>query len=122
MDLMLLTYGIYLLLSLLITVWLGNHLYKSGRYFLVEAINDELIADAVNRLLLVGFYLTNIAYTLLMLTEKKVVLNLQQFIEILSQKVGLIISVLAVMHFINITAAMLWRRYRQGQKKYSEGV
>ncbi len=120
MDLILLTYGIYLLLSLLITIWLGQHLYKSGRYFLVEAIDDETVADAVNRLLLVGFYLTNIAYALLMLAEKKEVFTLQQLIEVLSQKMGLIISVLAIMHFINIAVALLWRWYKQ--KNYLEGV
>jgi hypothetical protein len=54
------TYLSYVVLSVVLTVWVAQTLHKNGRVFLVEVFNgNEALADSVNHLLVVGFYLIN---------------------------------------------------------------
>ena len=58
MDLHILTYSIYLPITILLTIWVANTLFRNGRVFLLEIFHGQSdIADAVNKLLLTGFYL-----------------------------------------------------------------
>ena len=53
-------YGLYFVISLAMTIWVARTLHANGRLFLIDAFHgDEPRADAVNRLLVVGFYLVN---------------------------------------------------------------
>lgn len=72
-NLIVYTYGIYLALSVVLTVWVAKTLHHHGRVFLVTAFHgDESLADSVNHLLVVGFYLINLGWvTLALKTEIK---------------------------------------------------
>ncbi len=60
------TYLIYVAVSVAVTIWVGQSLHASGRIFLVENFQGrEKLADSVNHLLLVGFYLVNIGFVCL---------------------------------------------------------
>jgi len=62
------TYLIYLALSLGITYWVGQTLHRNGRVFLIENFEgQESLADSINHLLLVGFYLVNVGFVSLAL-------------------------------------------------------
>ena len=51
----------YLLISVAVTIWVARTLHKNGRIFLVDAFHgNEHLADSVNHLLVVGFYLVNV--------------------------------------------------------------
>lgn len=112
MNLTIVSYIFYITISVLITVWVGWTLYRGGRYFLVEIFIDENIADAINRLLLIGFYLVNIAYVLLIVKEDQSIDQLSQVIEVISRKTGMIVSILAVMHFFNLTVFTIWKKWK----------
>ena len=61
-------YVIYLVVSVVLTIWVARTLFKNGRIFLVDAFHgNEKMADSVNHLLVVGFYLINIGYVTLAL-------------------------------------------------------
>ena len=61
-------YTAYFLVSLGMTIWVARTLHKNGRLFLVEAFSgNQALADSVNHLLLVGFYLINLGFILLFL-------------------------------------------------------
>jgi len=97
------TYGIYLALSVALTVWVARTLFRNGRVFLVEAVSgNELLADSVNHLLVVGFYLVNIGYVATALRYGDKPHDLVQAIELTSAKVGRVLLVLGVMHFVNL--------------------
>ena len=105
------TYGLYLVLSILLTIWVARTLHKNGRIFLVDAfLGNEKLADSVNHLLVVGFYLINIGYVTLALTEKVKPANVSQVVEHLSTKVGLVLLVLGGMHFFNLFVFSRMRR------------
>jgi hypothetical protein len=103
MNYTVLSYLIYLPITLALTMWVARTLFSNGRIFLVEIFaNDESLADSVNRLLLVGFYLINVGYAVYTLKIISEVETYQAVIEILSLKVGAIILILGGMHFFNL--------------------
>jgi hypothetical protein len=103
MNYIITTYLLYLLITICLTVWVARTLFKNGKVFLIDIFkgNKEL-ADSVNNLLLVGFYLINIGYTVYTLRVSYSIVNMQGLIESLSLKVGLIILILGGMHFFNL--------------------
>ena len=97
------TYAAYVAISLAVTVWVGRTLNRNGRVFLVENFEGrEQLADSINHLLLVGFYLVNIGFVTLALRHGTKPDDVVGAIEFLSTKVGLVILVLGVMHFFNM--------------------
>ena len=98
-----LTHGLYAAASIGITVWVARTLFKNGRVFLVDSfLGNEQLADAVNRLLLVGFYLVNLGFVAMFLKYGEKPRDSTQAIEFLSSKLGIVLLVLGVMHFMNI--------------------
>ena len=103
MNYVILTYCIYLLLSISLTIWVARTLFKNGKVFLIDIFHgNKELADSVNNLLLVGFYLINIGYAVYTLEVYTAITSLQEVIESLSIKVGLIILILGGMHFFNL--------------------
>src|SRR5437763_11094314 len=97
------SYVAYLAISLGVTIWVAHTLHRNGRVFLVHAFrgNTEL-ADSINHLLVVGFYLINIGYVTLALKTNLPAETERQAIELVSDKIGAILIVLGVMHFLNL--------------------
>lgn len=117
MDLIVSTYLAYLIISILLTVWVGRTLHRNGRVFLVDVFRREELADSVNHLLVVGFYLVNLGYVSLALKLRSEVASLQVGIEALSWKVGGVLLVLGFMHFFNL---FVFSRMRKRSRLYLE--
>lgn len=121
MNLSIFTYLVYLVVSVCLTIWVGQTLHKNGRYFLVDVFHgDWAIADSVNRLLVVGFYLINLGYASLMLKLGHAVPDMTGTIEALSEKVGMVLVVLGVMHFFNLYLFSRIRRRGESQRVLPE--
>jgi hypothetical protein len=97
------SYVAYLAISLAATVWVARTLERNGRPFLIDAFhgNSEL-ADSVNHLLVVGFYLINAGYITLALRTTIQVADTRAAIELMCDKLGLVLIVLGAMHFLNL--------------------
>lgn len=97
------SYVVYLIVSVALTVWVARTLHRNGRVFLVDAFHgNETVADSVNHLLVVGFYLINIGYVTLALKYGDKPHTTQEAFEFLSTKVGLVLLILGAMHFFNV--------------------
>jgi hypothetical protein len=96
-------YIAYLAVSLAVTIWVARTLHRNGRSFLTDAFqgNREL-ADSVNHLLVVGFYLINFGYVALALRTADPVPTVRSAIELVCDKLGIVLIVLGVMHFFNL--------------------
>jgi TRAP-type C4-dicarboxylate transport system permease large subunit len=104
-------YAAYLTISIGVTVWVARTLMKNGRVFLIDTfLENEALADSVNQLLVVGFYLINAGYVTLALKYGTRPNDLAEAIEALSTKVGLVLLVLGVMHFFNLYVFSRLRR------------
>jgi hypothetical protein len=96
-------YLVYLAISLTVTVWVAKTLHRRGRIFLIDAFHNQTeLADSVNHLLVVGFYLINVGYVAFALKSTENPANLRQSIELVSDKLGLVLLVLGLMHFFNL--------------------
>jgi hypothetical protein len=105
------TYLIYLAISIALTIWVAHTLHKNGRVFLVDVFHgNEPLADSVNHLLVVGFYLINLGYVTLALKLGYKLASAQEGIEALSVKVGMVLLVLGGMHFFNLFIFSRMRR------------
>jgi predicted DCC family thiol-disulfide oxidoreductase YuxK len=111
MDYILWTYASYLAISIGLTIWVARTLHKNGRVFLVDSFaGNEKLADSVNHLLVVGFYLINIGYVSLALKETQKPADAPTSLELLSSKIGLVLLVLGAMHFFNLYVFSRMRR------------
>ena len=117
------TYGVYVAVSLSLTVWVARTLFKNGRVFLVDAFSgNEVLADAVNHLLVVGFYLINVGFVALALKYGDKPGDLARAIEFGSTKIGLVLMVVGVMHFFNLYLFSQARRRGLGQARRPVGA
>ena len=97
------TYAAYLVLSIAVTIWVARTLRRNGRLFLIDAFHGhEGLADSVNHLLVVGFYLINLGWIVRTLQTHQYVATAREAIELLSHKVGTVLFVLGLMHFFNL--------------------
>ena len=105
---------IYLATSVAIALCVGWTLHKNGRVFLVEVYQGkEDLADSVNHLILVGFYLLSIGFVAVAIRISAGI-GLEDMggaIQVVSTKVGLVLLVLGVTHFLNLMmfSRMRWR-------------
>ena len=105
------TYLVYLTISVALTVWVARTLHTNGRIFLVDSfLGNERLADSVNHLLVVGFYLINVGYVTLALKYGATAATAQEFLEVLSTKVGTVLLVLGGMHFFNLVVFTKMRK------------
>lgn len=108
------TYLSYLLISIALTVWVAHTLHKNGRIFLVDSLHgNEPLADSINHLLVVGFYLINIGYVSLAMKTRERPEDLQGVLEALSTKIGVVLVVLGAMHFLNLLIFSKMRKQAQ---------
>jgi hypothetical protein len=96
-------YAVYLAVSLAVTMWVARTLHRNGRVFLVDAFHGNAeLADSVNQLLVVGFYLINVGYVTLVLSTTANLTDLRHAIELVCDKLGVVLLVLGFMHFFNL--------------------
>ena len=102
-NIIVVTYLTYILISVTLTIWVARTLYKRGAIFLVEAFHgNRELADSVNHLLVVGFYLINIGFVSLALKTADIINTSRAAIELLSDKMGMVLLILGGMHFFNL--------------------
>lgn len=107
-------YLVYAGASVGLTIWLARTLSKSGEVFLDDVfVDNPRMAPAVNRLLVVGFYLLNLGYAFVTLKAGAESLTPVQAMETLAAKLGALLISLGVIHFGNMY--LFHRIRRRGQ-------
>ncbi|OKH96065.1 membrane protein [Streptomyces uncialis] len=102
-DLTWIAYLVYIVVSIGLTVWVARTLSRNGRIFLSDVLRgNERLADAVNHLLVVGFYLINLGFVALYLTQEERITEAREVFEALSTKLGVVLLVLGVLHLGNV--------------------
>lgn len=117
------SYIVYLVISILMTVWVARTLSKNGLVFLIDSFDgNELLANSVNHMLVVGFYLINLGYILLSLETRKNIVSLKDSIELLSDKIGFVLLVLGILHMLNVYVIAKWRTRAIRQRERKEAL
>jgi hypothetical protein len=95
-------YLTYSAISIALVVWLARTLFHNGAVFLEDVFEDNpRLAQAVNRLLVIGFYMANLGYAALLLQSSAAV-DAVAAVEVLVRKLGILLISLAVLHFFNM--------------------
>ena len=110
MDLRLVDYLIYIVASAMVTIWVGRTLYHRGRAFLVSVFKEEGLADSVNHLLVVGFYLINFGAVALLINSGGAPTTVADMVQETATRLGVALLVLGAMHFFNLFIFHLIRR------------
>ena len=107
-------YLVYGSISVGLTVWLARTLFRNGAVFLADVFDDDRpgLAEAINRLLVTGFYMANLGYAFLLLHSPSAV-DAVGALELLVRKLGQLLVVLALVHFTNLYVFYRIRRRAQ---------
>lgn len=116
-----LAFGLYLAISIALTIWVARALSQSGRTFLIRCFGqDAELADSTNRLLVIGFYLVNLGFICLRLgywdPDRGYL-----FVEV-GTRVGVTLLVLGGMHFFNMLMIARMGRTVSGWFEHTRGV
>jgi hypothetical protein len=93
---------------MVLTWWVGKDLHRNGAYLLLEAFGESALVNTINRFLLLGYYLLNIGYAVLSLSLFPQLDSMAQMLSVLGFRVGIILSSLAIIHYINILVIQLF--------------
>src|SRR5919199_908500 len=95
-------YAVYSAGALAVTAVLARTLFHNGAVFLHDVFEDRPgLADAVNRLLVVGFYMLNLGYAFFVLRADQA-LSAFGAVQFLVNKLALLLGTLALIHFVNV--------------------
>ncbi len=107
-------YAVYAAVTLALTIFLARTLSRNGAVFLEDVFKDNpKLGDAVNRLLVVGFYLVNLGYGALIMKATGAA-TVVEAVEVLAWKLGALLMSLAFMHFVNLYVFYRIRRRSPG--------
>src|SRR5690606_591915 len=96
-----LAYGLYLVISVGMTIWVARALSSNGDIFLIRCFGqDRELAASTNRLLVIGFYLVNLGFISYRLNDWQV--DTVSLIPEVGSRVGISLLVLGFMHFFNM--------------------
>ncbi len=110
MNLQLIDYFIYIGASVLLTIWVGDTLHRNGRPFLVSVFKEDGLADSVNRLLVIGFYLVNFGAAAILINTGGAPATVADMLKQTVTRVGVVLLVLGFMHFNNLLVLHIIRR------------
>jgi hypothetical protein len=108
-------YVVYVAIAATLTTWLARTLFHHGTAFLHDVFADRPeLANAVNRLLVVGFFMLNLGYALYLLRAARG-LDAFEATQFLVNRLAILLVTLAGMHFLNVF--VFWRiRARREQR------
>jgi energy-converting hydrogenase Eha subunit E len=110
MDYRLIDYVTYIVTSAFLTIWVGDTLYRNGRPFLVSVFKEDGLADSVNRLLVVGFYLVNFGAAAILINTGGAPDNVADMLKQTVTRIGVVLLILGFMHFNNLMILRAIRR------------
>jgi hypothetical protein len=103
----------YSAIAVFLTIWLARQLSRHGLVFLRTVFPDrEDLAVAINQLLVIGFYLVNLGWALLLLRADELsVGSVAQAASLLTERLGVLLLLLGVAHLVNL---LVFHRIRKG--------
>ncbi|MES2545418.1 MAG: hypothetical protein V4548_11065 [Bacteroidota bacterium] len=103
MNLNIIGYSIYLLITIFIIIRVGRICYRNGNVFVAELIPEHAdLCQRINQLLLLAYYLLNIGYCAVTLVSWSTIVSVNELIEIISIKTSIIIFIISALHYTNI--------------------
>lgn len=97
-----LSYIIYSFIIISIILKVGHICYENGIIYSKHFNVDEKTSEVLNKILLIGYYLINLGYAILTISNWETVETQEKIFESVSIHIGYIILPLAVLHYFNL--------------------
>lgn len=102
-------YIIFGFLVYFITFHVGLVFYRNGKVYMQQLFNDDLhLVDAINNVLLVGYYLLNLGFTTLSIVYWPSIESLSELVECVAHNAGIMILTLGAMHYVNMFGLLMY--------------
>ncbi len=109
MNLNLIAYLVYGLIILPVIIFVGRSCHLNGKPFIMHFAKDQKsIGNSISHLLLIGYYLVNIGFTIYIVSKWKQLGSNQETLESICIHIGAILLILAVLHYLNIIGITLF--------------
>jgi len=109
-------YLLYLLIGVGLTAVVGTGLARSGSALLQDVFGgNDMLARAVSRLIVLGFYLLSLGFITLTMRAGGAVSSAGAGLQLLSAKVGEMLLVLGALHLLTMAALIRARRLAQAR-------
>ena len=105
-----LSYFVYFSLTIPVIVFVGWKCFKIGKIYLLDVLKDDGICNAVNKLLLIGYYLLNLGYIAISIANWHKIENYTQVITIVFTKLSIILILISLLHYLNIATLYFLRK------------
>ncbi len=106
----LVSYILFLSVSSYLTIDVGRRCYYAGKHYLHYLIHDSDLCLTINRILLGCYYLINLGYIAINLTDWDKVNSPEEVFSVTAVRIGFITLILCVLHFMNIFALYFLRK------------
>jgi hypothetical protein len=111
MNYNIIAYLVYLALTLFIIVYVGRLFYRNGRIFILSLFKqDAALADQINHILLIAYYLFNIGYAFVRLHFWQRISGTEALISSIASHISLLIFILAATHYVNMALIYYFSR------------
>ena len=111
-------YIIFLVVIFFVTFQIGWKFYKNGEVYIHMLMpEDSHLVESINKLLLVGYYLLNLGYASFSISSWPRLTNVEMLCSFLSDHIGFIIFMLALIHYFNLIWLLLYSRYMNKKNK-----
>src|SRR5262249_10576263 len=118
-----LNYLLYLAIAVPLTIYVARTLFRNGKVFLHDVFDsNDRLAEAVNQLLVVGFYLLNLGYVALLMRNDAPIHNGEEGLEQLATRLGIVALLLGVVHLANVWVFNRYRRRAALQRQFAPPV
>ena len=107
------SYIVYIIITFYITIFVGWRVYKLGFIYLENLIDNHSVCQSINNLLLIGYYLVNLGLSAMSLQNWERVDTITIMLSSLSYKIGFILLVLGILHFINLSIIYIARKNKK---------
>src|SRR3954454_16938678 len=113
MNYNILAYAVFLSLMVFIIGYVGRYFYRNGRVFIISLLNGNIsLADHINKILLVAYYLFNIGYAFLQLRQWEKISNMELLLASLATNMAVLVLILACTHYLNMLGIYFLSNWR----------
>lgn len=111
-----LNYGLFVLSSFYLTIYVGKALHKDGQVFLDMIVpSSQDVSIRVNNMLLVGYYLVNLGLVAIFITHSETPDSWRALVEVLAHNLGIVLIVLGLLHWNNLFVCALIKYWKHRQ-------
>ncbi len=103
MNFSIMFFGVYVPITAILIIWVGQVLRKNGVVYLRDAFPDQSdLAEATNNLLVVGFHLLTLGWGLLFASNVYGLRSVEELTRVTVNRTGVLLLTLGAIHLFNM--------------------